>query len=113
MPASVHAAYIALWLVTAAGLGAGLWIVHRRASRARQTLSQELHDRALALDRRCDHLQEQLEKLARRQRVDHLMDLIDFGDREGRLAPEAARELRRFAHRLREESLAGGEGSSR
>lgn len=77
-----------------------------RASRARREISQRLHDRALDLDRRCDVLQEQIRALDELRRVDHLFVLVAENEAEGRLAPEAARRLRRYARELRAELAA-------
>lgn len=97
----------ALWLVTTAGLGAVLWISHRRASRARRELAQTIHDRTLALDRRFDVTQAEIERLDQQQRIDHLLDLVTAGERDACLNGEVARRLRRYALRLRAESAAG------
>ena len=85
-------------------VAAGLLVLARRASRARRELAQSIHDRALALDRRCDALQRGLDGLARRQRVDHLLDLVSLCERGGRLDGERARRLERYAFELREEA---------
>lgn len=77
----------------------------RRASRARRSLAVNIHDRALALDRRCDVLREAIEAVTLRQRIDHLFALITCGESEGRLDPAVARRLRRYALELRAESL--------
>lgn len=75
-----------------------------RASRARREIDVRLHDRALALDRRCDALEVELRRLAERQRVDHLFVLLAQNEAEGRLAPAAASKLRRYALALAAES---------
>lgn len=90
--------------VAAAGLGGAAIFFLRRASRGRRELAARLHDAALALDRRCDALQEQIRTLDRRQRVDHVCDLVARGETEGRLAPEVARRLTRYASELRAET---------
>ncbi len=77
-----------------------------RARRARRSLAVNIHDRALALDRRCDVLGEAIESLTQCQRIDHVFDLIACGESEGRLDPAVARRLRRYALELRAESLA-------
>ena len=82
----------------------GLLVLARRASRARRELAESLHDRALALDRRCDALQHRLDALTRRQRVDHLQDLVSLCERQGRLGGDRARRLERYAFELREEA---------
>ncbi|HEX9734897.1 MAG TPA: hypothetical protein VGG06_23230 [Thermoanaerobaculia bacterium] len=78
----------------------------RRASRARREISARLHDHALALDRRCDALQEQIRRLDELRRVDHLFVLVALNEADGRLPPEAARALRHYALELRAELAA-------
>lgn len=94
-PLLLSAALIALAAVT------GVYL--RRASRARRELSQRLHDAALALDRRCDVLQDQILALDRRQRIDHLESLVDRGEAEGRLPARVTPDLRRCLADLRAE----------
>ncbi len=96
---------LALSLVTLA-IAAGLAILLRRAHRARGELAQRLHDKAIALDRRCDALQRQLDNLAMGQRIDHLLDLVRASER---LDATAARRLERFALELREEARQAAE----
>ncbi len=98
---------LALWLATTAGLAAAVWISHRRSSRARRQLAEAIHDRTLALDRRFDVTQAEIERLDQQQRIDHLLDLVIAGERSGGLTAEVARRLRRFALRLRAESASG------
>ncbi len=98
---------LALWLVTTLGLGAAVWTSHRRASRARRELAETIHERTLALDRRFDVTQGEIERLDQQQRIDHLLDLVTAGERDGGLTAEVARRLRRYALRLRAESAAG------
>ena len=97
---------IAAFVVAFAALAmtAGLLILARRASAARRDLSHRLHDMAMALDRRCDVLQHQLDAIARRQRVDHLLDLVSFSQRFGSLDAERARRLAGYVLELREEA---------
>lgn len=97
-----------LFVLTAALLAFAALVLFflRRARRARRSLAVNIHDRALALDRRCDVLGEAIESLTLRQRIDHLFDLIACGESEGRLDPAVARRLRRCALELRAESLA-------
>lgn len=71
-----------LFLVTASlgllGIQVLLSTAILRARRARRELAEESHDRALALDRRCDSLQKQIDKLtAERNRADAAV-LIDY-----------------------------------
>ncbi len=86
-------------IATVAAVGSVIW--HRRASQARHELAQRLHDHAFALDQRCDALQHQLDDTVRRQRIDHLGDLIQLSERQGKLGSETARALERYAHSLR------------
>ncbi len=98
-------ATLALALSIAALAAAGaLLVLARRASRGRRELAQSLHDRALALDQRCDALQRQLDAVARRQRADHLLDLVGVAERQGRLDAGRARRLERYALALRDEA---------
>jgi hypothetical protein len=76
----------------------------KRASRARRELSQRLHDSALALDRRCDVLQDQVLTVDRRLSIDHLARLVDWGRSEGRYSDRTAQALRRYVRDLRAES---------
>ena len=92
--------------VLALALGVFVAFRQRRAGRERAVLGRDLHDRALALDRRCDVLQRQLDAVELRQRIDHLQELVAAGERTGRLDAESARRLRSFALDLRGESLA-------
>jgi len=80
-----------------------------RASRARRSLAVNIHDRALALDRRCDVLGAAIASIAQRQRLDHVFYLIACGESEGRLAPAVAHRLRRYALDLLAETLAAAE----
>jgi len=100
--------WIPLFLLTfaLAGLAAIFVVRDRQASRARQELAVDLHDKALGLDRRCDYVQEQLYLLEERQRIDHLFHLVSYGESTGRLSGEAAGRLRGSILELRSESLA-------
>ncbi len=89
--------------LAALAIVAGSLILLRRAGRERAELAQRLHDTALALDRRCDALQHQLDALALRQRIDHLQDLLGVSERLGRLDGDAARRLERYVLDLRDE----------
>ncbi len=86
---------LVLSLAALAAAGA-LLVLARRAGRARQELAQRQHDAALALDRRCDALQHQLDGLARHQRIAHLRELVSVSERQGRLSGEVARRLERY-----------------
>lgn len=98
-------AYLSLVLsLLTLALAAGLLVLLRRASRARRELAESQHDRALALDERCDGLREQLQTLTLRHRADHLLDLVHLCERQGRLDGERARRLERYAYDLREEA---------
>ncbi len=95
-------------LLALAALATATFVFLRRASRARRELARRIHDAAYALDRRCDVLQEQIRALERRQRVDHVFDLLTQGETEGCLEPGVARRLRRYALELRAETLVPG-----
>ncbi len=97
---------LVLSLVTLA-IVAGLLTLLIRARRARAELARSQHDTALALDRRCDALQHQLDALSRRHRIDHLLDLVSVSEKQGRLDGNSARRLECFALDLREEAQQG------
>ncbi len=90
----------------ALALAAGLFVLLRRARRARAELAVSQHDAALALDRRCDALQHQLDDLARRQRISHLTELVRVSEAQGRLTAGTARRLERYVLELRDEARA-------
>ncbi len=90
--------------VAALALAAGLFVLARRASRARAELAAAQHDAALALDRRCDALQHQLDALRRRQRISHLQELVGVSERQGRLGADVARRLERYVLELHDEA---------
>ena len=92
---------LSLAALAAAG---SLLVLARRARRARLELAQRQHDAALALDRRCDALQRQLDSLARRQRISHLHELVAVSERQGRLGDEVARRLERYVLDLGDEA---------
>ncbi len=92
--------------LAALALAAGLFVLSRRASRARAELASGQHDAAQALDRRCDLLQHQLDALKRRQRISHLSELVAVSERQGRLTAVAARRLERYVLELRDEARA-------
>ncbi len=103
-------ASLALLLSLAAlAASAVLLILARRAGRARHQLTQRLHDKAFALDQRCDLLQRQLDAQEMRQRIDHLGQLVGACERRGQLDGEAARRLERYALELHEETRLAGE----
>lgn len=104
--------HLLLWLATALIFALALWLFHRRARSAWRDLAREGHDRGLSFDQRCDRLESNLDRLDQRQRIDHLIDLVAFGENHGQLEPEIARRLRRFALELREESLTTAEDLS-
>lgn len=98
----------ALSIVTAlalAGLAVFTLLFLKRASRARQELAQSIHDQAHALNQRCDDLQGHLYLLEERQKIDHLLDLVAYGESSGQLTTATAGRLRGFALDLRSESL--------
>ncbi len=90
-------------------IAAGSLILARRAGRARAEMAQRQHDVALALDRRCDALQRQLDALSLRQRIDHLQDLLGISEQLGRLDGDAARRLERYVLDLRDEQRIAAE----
>ena len=90
--------------LAALAISSGLLVLSRRASRARRELAESLHDRALALDRRCDVLQRQVDAGALRQRIDHLLQLVSLCERQERLDSEVARRLELFVLGLHDEA---------
>ena len=62
--------------------------------------------RMAGIDRRLDHHEEQLEALRVPQEIRELETLLDRGEASGRLSPETAAELRRYAAELAEEHRA-------
>lgn len=99
-----------LLVLAVAALAAVTGFYLRRASRARRELSQRLHDAALALDRRCDALQGEIREIDRRQRIEHLARLVDWGEAEGLLSARTAPGLRRYVADLYAESSIPGAG---
>lgn len=97
----IFALGLSLAAVAAAG---GLFVLSRRASRARAELATAQHDAALALDRRCDAVQHQLDTLRRRQRIGHLQELVSVSERQGRLPTAVARRLERYVLELHDEA---------
>lgn len=85
--------------LSAVHIGAAIFL-WRRARAARQQLAVEIHDKALAFDQRCDHLQAQLDTLALQQRVGYLAWLLERAHREGVLPDTAAARLRRYISEL-------------
>ncbi|MEM6456317.1 MAG: hypothetical protein AAF772_14575 [Acidobacteriota bacterium] len=82
-------------LLTALGGAALLDVVlHRRVRRDQRALAKALHDQAQRLDARCDHLQQQLDDLARRQRTADLLAQVDALASTDRLTPTRADALR-------------------
>ncbi len=94
---------LALSLMTLA-LAAGLFILLRRARQARAELARSQHDKALALDRRCDFIQRQIDAMTRRQGIDHLQELVAVCERHGRLDAGVARRLERYVLVLHDEA---------
>ncbi len=90
--------------LAAVAVAAGLLILSRRASRARTELAANQHAMGLALDRRCDTLQLQLDDLQRRQRIGHLLELVSVSERQGRLGAGVARRLERYVLELQDEA---------
>ena len=95
--------------LAALALAAALLVLLRRASRARAELARSQHDAALALDRRCDAMQRQLDALTRRQRIDHLQELVTVSEHQGRLDSGIARRLERYVLDLYDEASLGTE----
>ena len=91
-----------LSLITLA-VAAGLLMLLYRARNARAELTKAQHDTALALDRRCDVLQHQLDDLALRQRIDQVLDLVTISESQGCLDHDATRRLERYVLDLRDE----------
>ncbi len=89
-------------------IAAGLFVLLSRARRGRAELARSQHDKALALDRRCDALQYQLDALSLSHRIDHLLDLVGLSERQGRLDGKVARRLEQVAYDLREEARQAG-----
>lgn len=83
---------------------AGLFVLLRRAGRARAELAERQHRAALALDRRCDAIQAQLDALTLSRRIDHLTDLVSISERQGRLPAAAARRLERYVLDLQDQA---------
>ncbi len=95
--------------IAALAAAAGLFVLLRRASRARAELARSQHDSTLALDRRCDRIQAQLDALTRRHRIDHLLGLVSVSERQGRLPAGVARRLERYVRKLHDEARRGAE----
>ncbi len=72
-------------------------VLQRRSSAAQQQLSQESHDRALALSLRADHLQAQVDRLLLDQRIDRLSSWVQLA-KQRQVLPAAAAE--RLHHHL-------------
>ncbi len=98
-------ATLALVLALAAlVIAAGLFVLLMRARRARAELAQGQHDGALASDRRCDALQQQLDRLTLERHIDHLSVLVGLSERQGCLEAGAARRLERYVLDLNSEA---------
>ncbi|MEM7352098.1 MAG: hypothetical protein AAF657_14960 [Acidobacteriota bacterium] len=98
------ATFALLISLAALAISTGLYKLSRRASRARRELSENLHDRSLALDIRCDELQHQLDTVTVRQRIHHLAYLVNLAERQGRLETGVARRLERDISQLSDEA---------
>ena len=90
--------------LAALAIAAALLVLLRRASRARAELASSQHDTAMALDRRCDALQQQLDAVTRRQRIGHLQELVSVSEHLGRLDSSIARRLERYVLDLHDEA---------
>lgn len=97
-------AFALYFFLLAFAVSGGLIQAHR-ASQAHAELAQALHDKAMALDQRCDVLQRQLDAHDLWQRIDHLSHLVSACERQGQLDAEAARRLSGTTFELREEAL--------
>lgn len=90
------------------GLGSVLaWVAfkvrrHRRLlDRRIDVLAEESRERARSLGRRVHELADRLETLERRERVDHLGQMLAMAERGGRVSGPAARDLDRAILELR------------
>ncbi|RMH22766.1 MAG: hypothetical protein D6696_02540 [Acidobacteria bacterium] len=98
---------LALLIAAVALLAAGTALaLVCRVRRGQGELQRTIHDRALALDRRCDALERGLDRLAVEQRLDHLAALVGHARRRGLLTDAAAGELEGYVLGLRRESRA-------
>jgi len=79
-------------------------VLQRRSSAAQQQLSQESHDRALALSQRADHLQAQVDRLRLDQRIDRLGNWVELAERRQLLPAAAAQRLHHHLLRLADEA---------
>ena len=95
------ASYFLILLIAAtASLTVATYSLFRRASFARRELSEQIHNRSLGLDLRCDILQNQIDELTRQRRCDHLLTLVSSSQVAGLLTAPAAEALRRYVLEL-------------
>ena len=83
----------------------------RRAAGAREQLARSIHAQASRLDRRCDHLQAQLDILTLGKRVSELAHRVEATIAEQALSPHTARRLRRAIRELTAEARRSGDAS--
>ncbi len=76
----------------------------KRARASRHEISQRLHDQAMALDQRCDALQNQLTAAALHRRIDHIADLVTLCERQNRFDADVADRLLTYTLGLHDEA---------
>ncbi|MBZ0111321.1 MAG: hypothetical protein K8J08_02560 [Thermoanaerobaculia bacterium] len=92
-------------LVAVAGLAGVCYRLFARAGAARHALALDLHEKALRIDQRCDYQQREIDRLARRQRIAYLSQLVEFGAHRGDLPERTLPDLRQSVMDLYEESF--------
>ncbi len=99
-----------LYFLAKLGLIVAIFVLFgRRIRRAREEQDQRQHDQVFALSQRCDHLQEQIDRLAQRSSVDQLHALVTEAREAGALPEDAAQSLGRYILRLGTEVKEGSE----
>lgn len=88
------------------GLTVLVLLLYQRGSRARQQLAEESHQRAMAVSRRADHLQQQLDRLRLDQRIDRLGGWVRLAESRQVLPGPAAEGLHRHLAALADEVAA-------
>lgn len=83
-----------LSLLASSALAIGFVWRDRRTRAARNELARSIHQQALRLDQRCDHLQTAIDELRLEQRLLELARLVDDTVAERGLSPRAAGRLR-------------------
>ncbi len=106
-PIGMASYFLILLIAATATLMVATYSLFRRASFARRELSEQIHDRSLGLDLRCDTLQSQIDELTRQRRRDtfrsqrdHLLTLVSSSQVAGLLSAPAAEALRRYVLEL-------------